>query len=85
MDYLDFDEDTEDEPKMKEIEEEEEKEDKENQVQVQKLKKGSILNFDKSINDEYKTLLEEKGYLLPSKIFNKQQNVENIIKQLKKK
>ena len=33
-------------------------------------KKMSILNPDKGINDEYKTLLEDKGYDLPSEIFN---------------
>lgn len=48
-------------------------------------KKTAILNLDKGINDEYKTLLKNKGYDLPSEIFNEQKNVDDIIKKLEGK
>ena len=53
---------------------------KRNRVQVKLLKKTAILNLDKGINNEYKTLLKNKGYDLPSEIFNEQKNVDDIIK-----
>lgn len=45
-------------------------------------KKGSMLNLDKGINDDYKTLLKEKGFDLPSEIFKEQTNVDDIIKKV---
>ena len=53
---------------------------KKNRVQVKLVKKTAILNLDKGINNEYKTLLKNKGYDLPSEIFNEQKNVDDIIK-----
>ena len=47
--------------------------------------KVSMFNLDKDINEEYKTLLKDKGYDLPSKIFEKQINVDTIIQKVKSK
>lgn len=48
-------------------------------------KKVGILNLNKGINDEYKTLLKDKGYDLPSEIFNEQKNVDDIAKKVESK
>ena len=58
-----------------ELEEQKEEEDEKDEFQrkpstSKTAKKVSILNPDKGINDEYKTLLEDKGYDLASEIFN---------------
>ena len=58
-----------------------EEEDKEKPRTSKTSKKTVILNLDKGINNEYRTLLKNKGYDLPSEIFNEQKNVDDIIKK----
>ena len=42
-------------------------------------KKIVTLNLDRGMNDDYKTLLKDKGLDLPSGIFNKEKNVDDAI------
>lgn len=53
---------------------------KKNQLQVQKLKQKHILNIDKSIKEDFRTLLEDKGYDIPPAISDKQKKVDIIQK-----
>ena len=58
---------------------------KKRRIQVKRLKKTSVINLDKGINDDYKTLLKDKGYDLPSEFFNEQKNVDDTIEKVKAK
>ena len=67
-------------PKITEIEEEDEEE-----LPSKTAKKVSYVDLDKGINEEYKSLLKDKGYDLPSEILKNQTNVGPIIQKVKSK
>ena len=60
-------------------------EDKEKPSTSKTTKTTSVLNLDKGINDDYKTLLKDKCLDLPSEIFNEQKNVDDTIEKVKAK
>ena len=66
----------EDEPKITEIEEE---------APRKTAKKVSYADFDRGINKEYKSLLKDKGYDLPSDIWVNKSKVDPIIQKVKSK
>lgn len=79
--------DTDDEEDTKDTDEEEEEyESSEEEPGTSKTaKKTGIINLDRGINDEHKKLLEDKGYDLPFKIFDKQLDVDATMKRVKEK
>ena len=89
LDFSREDEDEEDElpefegAKITEIEED--RDDEKEKESSSTKKKPSFIDIDKGMNDDYKQLLINKGYDLPSKIFKDQLDVDKTITKVEGK
>ena len=79
LDWHDYEDEVEDE-----VEDEGESEDEEVKPSTSE-KKPQVVNLDKGITDEYKTLLEDKGLPLPSEVMKEGLDTNELIKKVNEK